>query len=117
VLIDLFTIPFHSFFFKCPFITSVRERPFNLKGEGLCFFSKTIFPRDGGNSYCVGLDQQFSPGCKTGHLDSVSSLHIGQVGSTSDWLNLLFSVCSMYVPVSILAFVMACLTSRTGKVL
>jgi hypothetical protein len=30
-----------------------------------------------------------------------------------DWLNLLFSVCSMYVLVSILAFVMACLTSRT----
>jgi hypothetical protein len=29
------------------------------------------------------------------------------------WLNLLFSVCSMYVPVSILAFVMAFLTSRT----
>ena len=23
--------------------------------------------RDGENSYCLGLDQQFSPGCKTGH--------------------------------------------------
>ena len=44
---------------------------------------------------------------------SVSSLHIGQVGSTSAWLNLLFSVCIMYVPVNILAFVMAFLTSRT----
>jgi hypothetical protein len=41
------------------------------------------------------------------------SLHIGQVRSISDWLNLLFSVCSMYVPVSILAFVMAFLTSLT----
>jgi hypothetical protein len=52
---------------------------------------------------------------KIDDMVSVSSLHIGQVGSTSDWLNLLFSVCSMYVPVSILAFVMACLTSRTGN--
>ena len=23
--------------------------------------------RDGENSYCLGLDQQFSPGCKKGH--------------------------------------------------
>ena len=44
---------------------------------------------------------------------SVSSLQIGQVGSTLDWLNLLFSICNMYVPISILVFVMAFLTSRT----
>ena len=44
---------------------------------------------------------------------SVSSIHNGQVGSTSAWLNLLFSVCIMYVPVNILVFVMAFLTSRT----
>ena len=25
--------------------------------------------RDGENSYCLGLDQQFSPGCKKGHYE------------------------------------------------
>jgi hypothetical protein len=80
-ILDLYELP--------PFTEVMNEHFKKIEWKGILIFTKCSFLISLYNGQLV----------ITWVMVSVSSLHIGQVGSTSDWLNSLFSVCSMYVPV------------------
>jgi hypothetical protein len=51
--------------------------------------------RDGENSYCLGLDQQFSPGCKTGHHKGKNAQQSKPIAVIT--VPLIFTKCSFLI--------------------